>query len=231
MEETRRLRIVRKRFSKEKLKAIFQLIEEHKKSLEDKKVDCNFKVTLDCTDDTSFTCSDSSIFEDNREADNKPPKSLVIQLSAWRIKNEICLSLVNNGGRDDSLLVSGDREWVSRAFNQIKELIDSAEPSDSWFTRHQLLTHLTIALSTISLTILLMNLSIHLLETTFTNILSPYKMEAIKTLRYSLALFPAIFTVSIADWFLGAWPPVEIDMGPPQYKRARIKKRKDKLCF
>ena len=161
----------------------------------------------------------------------------------------IYFNLSQGGSTWDRLKVSGeDEQWVRSIFVEISDIIESVASSTSFITKHPILCGYLVYLGWGFLVNSFIRLSIQFLSKYFVqeSFIESIDITALKKsflvnffslptvyipLEWLFRLFAGFFCGGflIHEWLEGAWPTIELDVGPNHLKSA--KKRRHHISF
>ena len=237
MAETRRLKIVRKRFSPCDIRALFQVLQNQaNRSRKDGSRYITISVQLECTDGTEYESGTPVHLGKGAAIDTKRVESIHLSYRDGDKNRNINVRLLH-GEIDGKVSVRSDdnaEEWTKATHTEIRELIDSISPSDSWFTRHSTVLFCILACALIAV-VGLVTYTWWILEARFlpdvpqpTDGDSGYwssKLDLSFQIRFGIWTLIALSTAdSIRNWILKAWPNVDLDMGPSHLRSERLRR-------
>jgi len=245
--ETRRLAIWRKKFTKTDLRAFGAIFLNELEAARAVGRRATVSFELRCDDGAEYSADDMRHFEDGAEVDIKRPKSIKFTFADTASARWIDLSLRHGRDQDGELRVSGEvgsRDWVVGLFTRLQERVAAAEPSESWFTKHPKLTYHLMALGCGSVIILAVSFAISLGVTHGVVVLSDTEVSGPPppgSIRFVFSRMPALeFGLGwcvrwllggvaapwIRDWILGAWPTLDLDLGPQHLKLEQMRRNR-----
>jgi hypothetical protein len=250
--ETRRLAIRRKKFMKADLRAFGAILLNELEGARTAGRCATVSFELRCHDGTDYSADDMRHFEDGAEVDVKRPKSIQFTFADTVLARWIDLSLRHGGAHDGELRVSGEggyRDWVAGVFTRLQERVAAAEPSESWFTKHPTLTYHLMALGCGSVIIVAVSFAISLGIAHGVVVLPDAGVTGPPppgSIRFVFSRLPAIeFGVGwsvrwllggmaapwVRDWILGAWPTLDLDLGPQHLKLEQMRRNRIAAFF
>lgn len=250
MAETRRLVIRRKRFTKSDLRGLGELFLSEAETARQAGRNPSVTFTLRCNDGSEYSAADLSHFADGAEVDLKRPTSVEFRFGDGALGRWVTLSLNHGHWTDGTLSVSGEagyKEWVAGVFTKLQERVAASEPSESWFTRHPRLTYHLLAFGCGSLIILALNYMMALGVAHGVIVVSDnsgpvepgsirFMFSRVPALEFAFAwgirwLFGSLAAPWIREWLLGAWPVVDLDVGPQHLKLEDMRRRRIAAFF
>jgi hypothetical protein len=238
--ETRTLKVMAKRFTRDDLLGIAALILKEAELAQQAGKRCRVEFTLRCADGTTYSGEDLSHLSEGAEIDLKPPAGIEFEFTDYERERRIDFDLKHGGGYTDGLTIRGtDRDWVRGLFTGIGERVNAVAPLSSWFTRHPTITFFCLALgigSMIDLGIgVLINEGLiprpdpsNPIRVFFLQISEPIQFCVTWASRYGMGL---PFGLWGRNWVLSAWPPVELDIGPEHGKEEKLRRERLKVFF
>lgn len=240
MKQTKKLEIKHRIFRACDLKRISAVFDRQKQSAEDSNQNYHIKYTVSFDDQTSFESDSSVIFDDSSIVETKRPVAIGFVFFNHSLSRHMEIELTHgNLNYRNYITVSGkESSWVNDNFTKLKEIIEGAESQSSWLSKHPHLLLNVMALCVGSLAILTITTfaySIAANKTPSVYVLS----EAVSKLKFAhnpaFHIFGFFFSLSIGyafgayniyQWFISAWPNIELDFGADHLKREkRIRER------
>lgn len=242
MKQTRRLRIRQRIFRIDDLKRIAGVFDDQARLAT--KSDHHHKVeyTLHFADDTSFE-GDTPALLDDTVVQIKRPVKVEFDFCNFKLERRISFSVTHGHSEyGNGFWVSANEEtWLNDNFIKLESFVKGAEPQLFWFSRHPFILANLLALGVGCLGMFLIDGFWSFVGPPQINF-SQSSLAKLKTLHTFIAAHQIWFylfdwfwkwlfgwlwgAVSIANWFLSAWPNIDLDFGANHLKIEKKRQKK-----
>lgn len=244
MKQTRRYSIEKKVFTLEDLRRISTIFERQGQLA--KKSDHHHGLTynLHFADNTSFEADSAAILEDGSIVDTKRPVKVEFSFHNYSLDRSLAFSLTHGiSDYGNGIVVRGpELDWVNDNFTRLKDAIDAAKPQECWLANRPAIPMNLFAVGIGSLGMLLIDIFISLIMPDVPLTVSPETHAKMQALRgfilshrawfYFLGWFWRWFVgyawgaIPLTNWFLRAWPNIELDFGADHLKQEKSRRKR-----
>ena len=227
MKTTIREKIENKIFKKEDIKRVFDLINEEYIKSQNKDSHSILTLEVSCIDGTSYESEADDLLCDGDIIDLKTSNGITIDYHDYSQNRKVVFSLAQGEFSFGSVIIEGEKEWTSKIFSSLKDIINAVKPQSSWFSKY---SGIFLIIGSIVIIILILLILFYLLS--FTGVTDEMVLGFFS---FSNPMFPLFFVILatfaifsmylLFNWVNRLWPSIEFDFGPEHNKREKSLRR------
>lgn len=238
MKTTRKKIIRNKIFTKENIRSLWNKIESEYNNSRKEKNRSSIKIEINCNDGIGYESETDDLIRDGDVIDNKRCSTINIEYHDYKQERRVSLSISHGDDYGNSLMVSGDSNWVAGTFDSLNDIIESVKPQEHWFVKYKtLILHIGAIVFGYFIYQLVDLVPINTNGESSANVMwihdflhnNKILLETIYVITFWLQGISPLWL--LRNWVLKLWPGIEFDFGPEHKKVEKNRRKRLGLFF